>query len=139
MTTHAFDDLATSLGEPIDPDLVSFMKSKRCSTLESACERGRAYWIGVFAAQQGFERDFDGLLAELGLSWEEAASAERLQCSIWDFEIGVPASATLQDHGIEIFAQAFEKSRDFWQEALAQRSGLFQELEGLVQAHDFRW
>jgi hypothetical protein len=137
--TTPLRDVRDRDGNPIDPDLVALLESEGAMTLEEARDRGRDHWVGVVATADGFERDFDQLLSDLGLTWSEAATAEHLQQSIWDFEIGVGTTSVLQKNGVETFGDAFTRDRAFWREQLGTRNGWVAELERLLGENGLAW
>lgn len=132
------DDLVKA-GDPVDPDLVSLLAAEGVDTIEDARALGRQHFVDLFADRAGFTRDFGALLEDLGLTWETAAAAERLQCAPDEMEIGVPASAVIAKLGAETFADVFRHPRDEVKRMMAERDGMLGELDDLLARHDAAW
>jgi hypothetical protein len=108
-------------------------------TLEEVAARGRAHFVEMFADREGFTRDFVSYLDDLGLSWETAPSAERLQCPPDEMEIGVGSMAVIDKLGATTFAEVFTHPREVVQAAMAERHGLLGELDELLRRHQIAW
>ncbi|MEZ4410121.1 MAG: hypothetical protein R3A52_27135 [Polyangiales bacterium] len=122
-----------------DADLISLLEAEGHETVESVRDAGRDHWVSFFADRDGFQRDFVGLLEEVGLTWEEAASAERFQCPVYELEIGTAAAQVAESLGGENFADVFRRSRDEVRLAMARRSGMLDALDALVTRAGLPW
>ncbi|MGE0788124.1 MAG: hypothetical protein AB7S26_20805 [Sandaracinaceae bacterium] len=131
-------DLASG-GDPVDPDLLSLLDAQGIETLEDARARGRAHWVAFFAQRDGFERDFEGLLNDYGLTWESAATADALRRDLYEIEIGMPALTVAQALGARTFADLFSHPRETVRLAMAERGGFLGELDDVLARHGIGW
>lgn len=123
----------------VDADLVSLLEAEGHETIESVRDAGRAHWVAFFADRDGFQRDFVELLDQVGLTWAEAASAERFQCPVYEMEIGVAAASVAERLGGETFAGVFQHPKEKVQLAMAERSGMLASLDALVARAGLSW
>lgn len=135
---RTIDDLVKG-GDPVDPDLVSFLAAEGLDTIEEVQALGRPHFVQIFADRAGFTRDFVTLLEDLELTWETAATAERLQCPPDEMEIGVGSSVVIAKLGADMFADVFRHPREVVQTAMAERDGMLLELDELLVRHNLKW
>lgn len=126
-------------GDPVDADLVALLAAEGLEFLPEIRELGRRHFAELLAERAGFSRDFESLLAELELTWEAAADAERFRCPLDEMEIGVAALVVAEKLGAEQFADVFRHPRDTVMLAMAERDGLLFELDALLARHGLAW
>lgn len=123
----------------MDPDLVSLLEAEGVDELGETHALGRAHWVRFFAEREHFTRDFVEILDDLGLTWDTAAGAPRLQCPVDEMEIGVAARVVATKLGAQSFADVYRHPRDEVERAMGERSGLLGELEELLGRAGLDW
>ena len=137
MTTFA---QLVAAGDPVDEELIDLLQDADITDPAAAHALGRAHWIAHFAKLEGFDFDFDEMLANEGLTWEQGASFPGFARDLFsEFEVGTRTLAVAQNLGAETFAELFTHPREVIMEHMATGSGLFDELVDVLERQGLRW